>query len=53
MKLQETETCQNCPICNRSNIKLLEQSTEILECLDCGSEWEKSTGDITLNSKEL
>jgi len=44
-----------CPCCGASSkhIGFLEDSDEILDCEVCGAEWEQSTGDITLDPRDL
>lgn len=39
----------DCPLCNCALTNFIEDSTEIRECEACGAEWEKTTGEITLN----
>lgn len=43
----------SCPICGCGIVGFIEDSTEIYECDGCGTEWESSTGDITLDPREL
>jgi len=44
---------KDCPLCDCHVIGLLEDSTEIMECDGCGAEWERSSGIITLDPREL
>lgn len=53
LELVELPKTLNCPICKNHLTNYIEDSEEIRECEGCGAEWEESTGDITLDPREL
>lgn len=43
----------DCQVCDCHLTGLIEDSPEIRECDACGSEWEQTSGTITMDSREL